>query len=113
MIAHVVLFRPRPQLSADDRATFVAALEHALSHIASITRARIGRRVTVGRQYDDQNAESYPFAAILEFENEAALRAYLDHAAHQALGEQFYLIAESALVFDYDLVEGDKAGAIL
>ena len=113
MIAHVVLFRPKPQLSDDERAAFVATFEHALSHIALITRARVGRRITLGRQYDQQNAESYPFAAILEFANEADLRAYLDHPAHHALGEQFYATAESAMVFDYELAEGEQAGSYL
>jgi hypothetical protein len=113
MIAHVVLFRPKPQLPADARAAFIAALEHALNHIALIKRARIGRRITVGRQYDQQNAGDYPFAAILEFDNEADLRAYLEHPAHHALGEQFYLTAESALVFDYDLLEKDRVVGLL
>lgn len=113
MIAHVVLFRPKATLSAAERATLVNALEHALTRIASIKRARIGRRVMLGRQYDQHNAEHYPFAAILEFDNEANLRAYLDHPAHTTLGEQFYLTAESALVFDYDLMDGDRAEDLL
>jgi len=113
MVAHVVLFRPKPQLTAVERADFIAALEHALQDIALIKRARVGRRITVGRQYDQENAETYPFAAILEFEDEAGLRAYLDHPAHRALGEQFYLTAESAMVFDYDLVEGNRAAGLL
>ena len=84
MIAHVVLFRPKPQLTADERSAFVATLEHALNNIAVIKRSRVGRRITIGRQYDLQNADDYPFAAILEFENEIDLRAYLDHSAHRA-----------------------------
>jgi len=113
MIAHVVLFRPKAQLTTDERSGFVVALEHALHNITGIHRARIGRRITLGRQYDQQNAESYPFVAILEFENEANLRAYLEHPAHQVLGEQFYLTAESALAFDYELMEGDRFVGLL
>lgn len=113
MIAHVVLFRPKATLGAAERATLVAALEHALNRIQFITRARVGRRITLGRQYEQQHADHYPFAAILEFDNEADLRAYLDHPAHNALGEQFYLTAESALVFDYALMDGDRANELL
>jgi hypothetical protein len=113
MIAHVVLFRPKAQLSADERATFVAALEYALRNITTIKRARIGRRVTLGREYDQQNVENYPFAAILEFEDEAGLRAYLDDPAHQALGAQFYITAESAMVFDYELLDAARANELL
>lgn len=103
MFAHVVLFRPKSELTAVARSAFIDALEHALVNIPLIKRARVGRRITVGRPYDQQNTEPFPFAAILEFETEADLRGYLDHPAHERLGEQFYLTSERALVFDFEL----------
>jgi hypothetical protein len=106
VIAHVVLFRPKAELTADQRRAFVAALEHALTNISLIKQARVGRRVTLGRQYDQLNAQDFPFVAILEFENEADLRAYLEHPAHQMLGTQFYVTSEAAMVFDFELLEG-------
>ena len=102
MIAHVVLFKPKPALTADERQTFVDALQHALTNIDLITRATIGRRVTLGRKYDQQNNVDFPFAAILEFATEADLRAYLEHPAHMNLGREFYLKADASLVFDYE-----------
>ena len=90
MIAHVVLFRPKPGLSDAERRTFADALQHALTRIDLIRRVTIGRRVTLGRLYDQQNAVDFPYAAILEFETEGDLRAYLDHPAHVNLGRQFY-----------------------
>ena len=113
MIAHVVLFRPKPELTADARQALVQALEHALTNIDLIKRATIGRRVTMGRLYDQQNAADYPFAAILEFENESDLRAYLDHPAHVSLGREFYLKSAAALAFDYEAVEGDWPSKLL
>lgn len=106
MIAHVVLFRPKAGLTDDQRRAFVAALEHALLNIPLIRRARVGRRLTMGRLYDEQNTQDYPFVAILEFDSESDLRAYLEHPAHQMLGAQFYVTFEAALVFDYELLEG-------
>lgn len=105
MLAHVVLFRPKPDLTDLERGAFLDALEHALVNIPLITRARVGRRLTVGRPYDQLNTEQFPFAAILEFDKEADLREYLDHPAHQQLGEQFYVASERALVFDFDLTD--------
>ena len=107
MIAHVVLFRPKPELSDGERQAFVDALEHALTNIDLIKRATIGRRLTLGRLYDQQNAADFPFAAILEFATEADLRAYLEHPAHMTLGRQFYFASEQSLVFDYALLDGD------
>ena len=113
MIAHVVLFKPKPSLSADERDTLVAALEHALTNIPLIKRAHVGRRITIGRPYENENAQQFPYAAILEFESEHALQEYLNHPAHQRLGEQFYYTSESALVLDFALIEGGKARELL
>ena len=91
MIAHLVLFRPRNTLSDEERAAFFTTMEQAFANIAAIKRARAGRRQSLGRFYDQQNAVDFPFAAILEFETESDLREHFDHPAHRSLGEQFYL----------------------
>ena len=113
MVAHIVLFTPRSDLSERERAELVQALEHALLNIPLIKRARIGRRLRVGRRYDQLNPHNCPYAAILEFETEADLRNYLDHPAHQALGEQFYLTSEEALVFDFSLADSEGMRELL
>ena len=113
MVAHLVLFTPRRDLSDAERMTFVGTLEHALANIPLIRRARIGRRLNTGRQYDLQNPHQFPYAAILEFDTEDDLRAYLDHPAHNALGEQFYIASEGALAVDFTMVEGNRAREIL
>lgn len=113
MIAHVVLFRPKKELADDQRRAFAAALEHALLNIPLITRARVGRRVTLGRLYDQLNTQDFPFVAILEFESEADLREYLEHPAHQMLGSQFYLTSDAAQVFDFELLEGLQVRELL
>jgi hypothetical protein len=112
MIAHVVLFRPKTELTGEERQAFVDALEQALTKIDLIKRATIGRRVTLGRLYD-QAATDFTFAAILEFASEADLRAYLDHPAHVSLGRQFYVASEQALALDYELLEGDWPRRVL
>ena len=113
MIAHVVLFRPKPSLSDDERAAFVAALDEALHHIPRISRARVGRRSVMGRTYDAHNPQEFPFMALLEFETKADLVAYLDHPAHRTLGEQFYTAAEAALALDFELLDRTETQALL
>jgi hypothetical protein len=113
MIAHVVLFRPKDTLTEPQRRTLVDAIGTALLGIPAIKRARVGRRRTLGRNYDSHNAEDYPFAAILEFDTEADLIAYLDHPAHHALGEQFYLTSARALALDFELLETDQLDQLL
>lgn len=113
VIAHLVLFRPKRGLTDAQRAALVNALEEALNSIPVIKRARVGRRKTLGRFYDAQNADDYPFAAILEFDGESDLVAYLEHPAHRSLGEQFYLTSDRALAMDFELLEGDELARLL
>jgi hypothetical protein len=113
MIAHVVLFQPRADLSAADRAAFAASFERALTSIPEVRRAHVGERLTLGRFYDRQNARDFSHVAIIEFDSEADLRTYLDHPAHGELGEWFYRTAESALVFDFALTEGQRVADLL
>ena len=102
MIAHIVLFRPRATLTADQRHTLVNALRSAVEGIPQIKRATIGRRILLNRPgYETQMAEHYEYSAILEFDSEADLRAYLDHPSHTYLGTLLFTSAEAVLAYDF------------
>jgi hypothetical protein len=109
MIAHIVLFKPRADLSADARQRFAELFETALRKIPSIRRARIGRRITHGRGYEALMTVDYQYAAVLEFDDVTGLKAYLEHPAHEQLGAQFFDVFEQALMYDFDIAEGDAA----
>ena len=109
MIAHVVLFQPRADLSSADLHSFAASFERAMTSIPQVRRARVGQRITLGRLYDQQNIRDFSHAAIIEFDSEDDLRTYLDHPVHTELGERFYQTAEAALVVDLQLMEGEGA----
>jgi hypothetical protein len=113
MIGHLILFRPKPGLAASDREALVTAFERALTDIPGILASRVGERLTLGRPYDQLNAIDFPFAALIEFADEAALRAYLDHPAHDELGRRFYQTAESALVFDFTIRDAREVRKLL
>ena len=112
MIAHVVLFQPRPGLGSADRARFQAALTRALRDIPSIRRARVGSRVRHGATYEGLMATDFEFAGILEFDDLAGLQAYLGHPAHAELGTLFYTSNAAALAYDYDLPDGDPLATV-
>jgi hypothetical protein len=103
MVAHVVLFRPKPQLPDDARQRLVDGFTRAIREIPQIRRARIGRRVTHGRPYEQLMRSDYTFAAVLEFDDLEALKGYLEHGAHDALGAAFFECFDEALVYDYEL----------
>ncbi len=102
MIAHVVLFRPRATLTADQRQALADALRGAVEGIPQIKRATIGKRILLNRPgYETQMAEHYEYSAILEFDSEPDLRAYLDHPSHSDLGKLLFTSAEAVLAYDF------------
>ena len=108
MIFHVVLFRPRADLAAAERAQLVEAFETALQRIPSIRRFHVGRRVKHGAGYEALMPVSLDYAAVLEFDDLAGLKAYLEHPAHQALGTRFMSSLESSAIFDYQMQGGGE-----
>lgn len=105
MISHVVFFRPKVNLTTAERGALIQALRQAVSGIPSIRRVAIGRRILLGRQgYETQMAEHYAYSAILDFDSESDLRAYLDHPAHVELGRLLFTSADAVLAYDFESV---------
>ena len=113
MIAHLVLFRPRPDLSVSERESLAAVFAAALREIPTIRHAWVGHRFTHGRGYEQLMRVDYEYAAVLQFDDAEGLLAYLDHPAHQQLGERFFNAFADALMYDFDLQEGREGIAAL
>ena len=103
MVAHIVLFRPRPDVAPAAKQAMFDALAAAASEIPSVRRFQIGTRITHGPQYEQLMTEAYPYAAVIEFDDLPGLQEYLKHPRHQALGELFYQLLEKALAYDYEM----------
>lgn len=103
MVSHIVLFRLRSDLTQADREGFVRAFERALRDIPFIRGFRIGRRLMFGASYE-QAVSDLRLAMIIDFDDFAGLRAYLDHPAHEDLGTRFTVSIEQAFVYDYEMM---------
>jgi hypothetical protein len=112
MIAHVVLFRPKADLAAADRASLVGAIERAHREIAGIRRFLVGTRTLRGVGYAALMPE-YPYLALVELDDERALQQYLAHPAHAELGRLFWETSDSALAYDFDMVDASRAATFL
>ena len=106
MIAHIVLFRPRADLTEEARVALSRAFQSAFRQIPVIRRARVGQRVLHGRPYEAQMREDYQYAAVLEFDDVAGLKAYLEHPSHEQLASRFGAVLDQALIYDFELQEG-------
>lgn len=109
MIAHLVLFKPRSDLGSHERQALAEAFSAAVTQIPSVRRARVGRRVTHGRPYEQLMAIDYSYAVVIEFDDMAGLHAYLNHPVHDRLAAQFFASFQHALMYDFELDEGREA----
>ncbi len=105
MVVHVVLFKPRADLSAQDRAAFVVTLERAIKEIPTMRGVRVGRRVTFGAGYEKTAPDAADFLAVLEFDDLAGLQTYLEHPVHEELGRRFNQSLAAGFVYDFELVD--------
>ncbi|MCU0255234.1 MAG: Dabb family protein [Vicinamibacterales bacterium] len=113
MIAHLVLYRPKPGLEDEARQRFTAALVAARSDITAIRRFTIGRRLEGGPSYGLAEFPDFPYMAVIEFDDVAGLRAYLTHPVHAGLGQAFRASLASALVYDYAIADAAEAETFL
>jgi hypothetical protein len=104
MIAHVLLFRLHDNVPLVDQRALVDAYAAALRDIPSIRRAQVGRRVLMGSSYEAAMHTDFPYAAILEFDDAAGVRAYLDHPAHVEMATRFAAAAAERLVYDFEMM---------
>ena len=114
MIAHIILFEPRPDLPDRARGEILRAFTTAAAAAPSVRSVRIGRRVRHGLPGYEQGAQpDYEYAAILEFDDVEGLKQYLQHPAHAAAGKHFTASSASALAYDYALVPAAEATSLL
>ena len=109
LIAHVVLFRLRPEVPASDRQALMDAFATALRDIPTIRRAQVGRRVLTGRSYEQMMRTDFPYMVILEFDDISSVKAYLDHAAHKEVSARFFETVAESLIYDFE-IEGSGEG---
>jgi hypothetical protein len=102
MVTHIVLMKPRQDLSDADRQAFIDAFNRAMREIPAIRGVRIGRRVTHGAGYE-QAAPEMDFVASIDFDDLAGLQTYLRHPAHVDLGARFGRSLSGALVYDFEV----------
>ncbi|MGH9139598.1 MAG: hypothetical protein ACRD2I_00500, partial [Vicinamibacterales bacterium] len=74
MVTHIVLMKPRPDLSAADRRAFVVAFERAHREIPTIRNVRFGRRIFHGAGYEQTAPDAADFLAMLDFDDLAGLQ---------------------------------------
>ena len=103
MVAHIVLMKPRADLSAADRQALIAAFDRAVREIPTVRNVRVGRRITHGAGYELRVPDAADYVVVIDFDDLDGLRRYLRHPAHEELGARFGESLSSALVYDFEV----------
>ncbi|KAF7964589.1 hypothetical protein HWV62_5379, partial [Athelia sp. TMB] len=77
-VVHVIIARSKPS-AGSNVAGFVAGVKAAYEKVASVKSVRVGESINSAEQN-----KGFNFALVLEFEDEAALKKYLEHPETQA-----------------------------
>lgn len=102
MISHIVLFRPRADVTPDDERAFVVALENACRHVPTI------RRATIGRSLPHDQGPDFPYTAVIEFDDEAGLTTYLAHPLHVPLAALFRQTCAATVVVNAETTDAER-----
>jgi hypothetical protein len=114
VIAHVILFQPRADLTDSDRQQIFEAFTAAASASPAVRKVRIGRRVRHGLPgYEAAMSQDFEYLAILEFETVDALKTYLQHPAHAEAGRHFSASSEASLAYDYHMLDASNRDVLL
>ena len=106
MIAHIVLFSPKPDLEESTKRSFAQSVIDCCKSIPHVRRASIGRRTVVNAGYDrNLGHDAYEFAAYLEFDSSGELTSYLNHPMHQELGRLFWECCAKTTIAEVELVD--------
>ncbi len=96
MITHVVLLKPRPNISQTEIAT-------ALDHVQALQQAIPGIvSVKTGENLNGSNNQGYTHGFIMQFTNAEFFKGYAPHPAHQPVSEELQRICQSVIDFDIE-----------
>ena len=112
IVSHIVLMKPRPDLSAADRRALVDAFDRAIREIPTVRDVRVGRRVMHGAGYEQAMPDTADYLIVIDFDDVAGLQTYLGHPAHEALGARFNQSLSSALVYDFQVGGADSLAGL-
>ena len=107
MISHIVLFNPRPDVTIEQRRSFALTISETCRSIPTVRAARLGRSKEINSGYPRSFGEkTYPYAAVIDFDSETELVAYLQHPLHRELGRLFWETCESTVVLEVEMMDG-------
>jgi hypothetical protein len=106
VIAHVVLFKPKANITPQEKGLFAQSFKDTCTCVQTIRKASIGRVLSFNSfPAELLGDKTYEFAAYLEFDDLAGLKAYLEHPKHAELAGLFWRFCESTVYADVEMLD--------
>jgi hypothetical protein len=97
MVEHIVLFKIKPDATAEQQETVLRELRALRDSVPGIVD------LTVGHNFSSRS-QGFGIGLVVRFEDRAALEGYLPHPAHRAAVDQHIRpIMEDVIVVDYEI----------
>jgi hypothetical protein len=103
MVWHLVLMRPRPDLSFAERHALADSFVHACRQISAVREVTVGRRILHGAGYESAAPDVADVVIVLAFDDLAGLQLYLADPAHEELGRRFGQSCAGAATYDFEV----------
>jgi hypothetical protein len=96
MVEHLVLFKLKPETTAEQRRAMLDALRKMRAEIPGIVEMSCGENFS-------QRSQGYEIGLMVRFADRAGLDAYLPHPAHRGVVERYiHPISDGVIVVDYE-----------
>jgi len=95
MLTHIVLFRFKPETSAEQAGQLEAGLKGLPTVIDEIREFRVGRDII-------RSERSYDLGLISAFDDLAAMQSYQVHPAHQQVVAMVKTLCSSVVAVDFE-----------
>lgn len=99
MVKHIVLFKLKDEVTAEERLTAMNAFKAAIESLPA--QIPFLRKVEVG--FNINPAETWSVALYSEFDSLDDVKAYAVHPAHKAAGKLLAEVRESRACVDYEI----------
>ena len=95
MIKHIVMVKFKPEVSQEQQAEFAKKVPEVLAKIPG------AKNITLGLALAVESEPRYDGATFMDFDDEAQLKAYLDHPMHQAVDAQARAMCSDYLIMNF------------
>ena len=94
MIKHIVMMKFKPEVSQEQQDEFAKTLTGSLGQVPGV------KNLIIGQALDVEGKPPYSAALLIDFDDEAQLKAYLEHPAHKAAAAQLPTLCSNVFVLD-------------